>query len=161
MSHYSQCSIKRHYKFADVSHTHIKWIPGVGCMTVQNTTSVLTLLFAYTMAVDLSSLVLNAYKLGFKINWLKKTSHGRSSFPVFIFRQGLYYYVVAWVPRVQLYLSPSYRFSGFSPILYLSHFFLWTWIIRWLRCFCSFQKWLFRYVSLESAKTNICLFPLL
>lgn len=62
---------------------------------MRNTIPLLTLLFAYTMALDLISLILNAYKLGFKVHWLKKSSKVRDPFFVFVFRQGLYYYVVA------------------------------------------------------------------
>jgi hypothetical protein len=89
------------------------WVPGSGCAPIETHNKIFVIIFVYSMCFDLLILSLTTYKL---INRLSGNDiMGRSKLAQIIFRDGLIYFVIAYVftlhsRRVQQLSNLHFRF---------------------------------------------------
>jgi hypothetical protein len=73
----------------------VAWVPGSGCSLIETDNKIFVVIFVYSMCFDLLILSLTTYKL---VNRLSGNDvMGRSKLAQVIFRDGLIYFVIAYV----------------------------------------------------------------
>ena len=78
------------------------WVPGQGCVITQTNTTVLSATFIYSMCFDLVVLILTTVKL-------LMPGGRRSQLMNMLFKDGLIYFLIAYVPQFVLLSNTDLR----------------------------------------------------
>jgi len=86
---------------------HADWVPSQGCVIIKANNRVLAAQFVYTMCFDLIVLLLTAYKLALH-------GGGRSRLVNILFRDGLIYFIVAFLGNI---LVTVFQLASFNAVM--------------------------------------------
>ncbi|XP_006463260.1 hypothetical protein AGABI2DRAFT_194141 [Agaricus bisporus var. bisporus H97] len=94
----------------------VTWIPGSGCFPVETHNRIFVVIFIYAMCFDLLILSLTTYKL---VNRLSgNDAMGKSKLAHVIFRDGLIYFVIAFVANVLATIFMALNLNSIISIIF-------------------------------------------